>query len=434
MASWQRASLVGNWAALQSAQQTLSATLQTYKTTLAAISGLTNSSLLLPSAVSALGTVAQGAITLATNAMTDFLGQGFYVLIVYPQTLDWSGAKIRESLEGVESTISRYETAKRSGAPIDEAKLASLYEEQARLRRDLELAKTDLPLEFPYSSWVDLVARSFDDPADSRRPKFGSSAILAGAAVVIGANGVSEFATALKGLLNVFKAKALARRVDLAAAVLGLNRTPIENRTGIHQPPDWNSWTLARLFGLEKTIDTLRLTANSMTVSTSSTATKIINYISTVVAALDGANTAMKNTFDLLGALALANASAQVLYIPAVEGDRTLTVQGTSFSVPNCTYGNAGFIRMLRSATNAPTERYVAGVVILTGVAIPGLANLLGTLGVPGFSSDVSSIDMDAVLNASITSGQVTALLEQINSARSIVESNYRVMTRVLGA
>jgi hypothetical protein len=213
------------------------------------------------------------------------------------------------------------------------------------------------------------------------------------------------------------KSKRLDRFAAMGAKAIGQTAQTQRSAAFAHAKfPDWTSVNLLQLFGLEKEVQNMKKQLKSAYLGKSvvDTIQDAVNNFTSTVGALTAGINSLLSAIDALGN---ANVSAQFLYIPPVDGVTTITVAGNQYTLPKATYGNAGFIDILRSATNAPTDSFVAGFVCMVGSGIPGVATLFdGATGPEGIVQLLNG-------GGNFTVAKLEAFIQSVNAAASAHEA-----------
>lgn len=443
MATWETRSLQGNVAV------DAVANIQKVTDAVSAVSaiqaaGATIATAVIPTVASAALQVTRTAVTAGVDALLGPLGTGLYAAIVYPTKLDIQRIKVREEIAVADAEIERLrsqlsnpdfklsmatipnfesldgdtiaaETAAMQGNNTIFDRISDLISARFQLI-ELERRMEDpgFQLSYSYSDFVNSVELSFSDPLDPRRPKFGDATIVGGGVVLIYADKIADFHQALANFLTFFKKPKLARRAEAISKFLTGRKALVKStRQGIGQQPDWWSWTIARLLGIEEEIDKMRLAAYAIGGSATINE-KVATFLAEMESVITNASGAITAFSSLFSTLASADVGVAVLPIPPIDGERQVNVAGRRFTIPNATYGTEGFVRVMREATGAPTANYVAGLVILVPEAVPGLLALLGI-------SEVSSIDTQTILGKLLTEGQVDSVILLIRNTADLI-------------
>ncbi len=453
--AWKKTSLRGELTALT-----------TLSTLVASATSAWNSaSLLLTAAAAATTSAPELAAQIVTagvkegiNLAADALQVGFSTLVIYPNKLDVQRAKVKERLayyegqlemmqgqrdERVPSTnAQRIHTLEQSIAdtslaegditdtsdaevmlalyqPRDDSLTETIKRVQSLVdkltEQDRMMAVPSLQTAFPLSSFISLLQESFGDTLDPHRPQFGREAITGGVVILVSANNITDFLAGFKRLadmMNNFKLKVLATALQNQ---LTTKRSPlVVGGTGVGQFPDWQSLTLARLLGMEKTVADLKAKAIAFTAGASSPS--LTRLAATVAAAITEATALQTAAADLLNTVAGANVSVSILAIPPADGNTTFSAFGQTYTMPSATYGTDGFVNAVRSAASGTTDNYVAGIVFFCGAPIPGVANLL-----PG-SAGTSPLSPE-ILGSLSSSGAIGAVVSAVRTAVATVNT-----------
>lgn len=446
MMRWEKRELKGNVAAYAVFAESVGAACTTANTVASAIAGI---------AATAVPTIAEAAYLAAHNAAKEGvdillspLSTGLYFLMVYPKKLDWQRAKLKETIAKVDATVETLKNQRQPGAfrrgfsqgaderllgtsltQIDsdladvetelkamsnnslEETIEKLSAAQTQLMiKEYMMADEGVPTTFTYSDFLERVESSFDDPLDPRRPQLADTTVCGGAAIMVYADGLKDFYDALNAFAQFFKMPKLDRETRaISKFFAGKKRLEITKRGGMGRFPDWWSVSIARLLGVESEIEKVRKAAYNIGVD----ATIPQKYAKFLAYAGETLASSVKATTDLatlISRIANLNAGVAVLPIAPVDGDKTIKILGTSYTVPNATYGKDGFMRVLKSAPGAPTAKFVAGFVILVPSPLTGLESLL-----PGLDN-VSFLDIDT-LYSRIGSGRVDQLIALTRAA-----------------
>lgn len=420
----------------------------------------------LSAALPALATVGAEAASLAARTAVETaaaaLQFGISTCIIYPQKLDVQRAQLREKIAYFEAQLEQMQKqrpvrvesqAARQRATLeqsildtaaavagdDDDVLAALapHSQKDSLRSNIErvqslltklneqdryMAVPSLDTTFPFASFVNLLEDSFNDQFDTHRPQFDRSFITGGLVLLVSANNVAEFVRSLQALADFMRNLKLRTTADAFANTLNIRR-PEGGGAGSGQFPDWENLTLARLLGLETTITDLKAKAKAITFGAPSA--KLIRYLAMVTNAVNDTISLQTQLNNLLTTIAGANASVAVLAVPPADGERTFSAFGQSFTLPNGTYGTDGFVEAIRNAKGAPTDNFVAGVVLFTGSPLPGIANLI-----PGYSS-VSPINPELLGTLSST-GAIGAVVAAIQAAVATVNTTTGSISAVI--
>lgn len=416
--------------------------------------------------------VAREALKAATDQVLSPLGAGLYVLPVYPRNIDLQRVQLETEIGELTAILDDLRNA--AGAPsgykvslsaatkklakdmsfqyfqagvsaetreavveralADQATVASvtsaLAQRIARLKETLsQMADPGIPTSFTYGDFVDAVALSFDDPLDPRRPKFDSATVVGGGIVIVHADRIEDFMQALQRLARFFRARKMERYCAASSRVLNgdVGVRPIDT-LGIGRPPNWWSWTLARLIGIDKDVDRIRNAAYTL-LPNRTVSNKYAEYLTRTAAAVTETITAANDLATLITTLATPDVGAAVLPILPVEGTKQVTLFGETYTLPNATYGNAGFVNALRSASDPPQSRFVAGVVIYVPSPVPGLINFL--------SDDLKnapSFDVQALFNNLTSASQAQAIVGLINQAVTVCQTQLGVIKSLTNA
>lgn len=407
------------------------------------------------------------AIRAGADTIVDTMNVGLYSLLVYPRKVDVARARYTEEIAILKQRKAALEAQRaprefRRGfeegrrmalatASVDEfgfpetddidEQLSENFENNsledairqvdARIRerqRQIKfLADPGLELYFPYSSFVNLVEQSFYDTADSRRPTFSTATLVGGAVVMVSADKIYEFAKVLQSLATILRVPKLARQASMYTNFFVHRRLDTGLRAAAGAFPDWNSWTLSRALGLDKELQDIRKAAYSLGGPVLFPA-KLAANIAKVNAAMEQSLSALSEALELINQLANADVGVHVLPIPPVDGTKVINVFGQQYNVPNGTYGNEGFLRIMKETPNFPKGNYVAGLVILIPSPVPGLASII-----PGMDA-LSSFDTETLLGRIRSGGDLTQFINLVQGQATYIESQLAIIRGLTNA
>jgi hypothetical protein len=423
MAQWVSIDLRSSWEGLNTVLNQAKTATQALQVGVNAAAILAKSAgSLVPETISALSNIpVSTALGLVSTLISDFTGSGFYFLPVFPKRFDYSRAILKEQIANLEAEIQKLPPG-----PLTEDGL-DLYTKLEELRLKDAFSSSDLIFEYPYANFIQDIITSLDDEGDKSRPQLGATSLITGAILAIGATTIQDFVTAGEALLQIFRNGKIKRHVKMASRALSVAKSNTSKRQAVSTPPDWKSATLAKLFGIENAIAEIKNSLNNFT-ALDNLNVQITNYANDVSAALDESINALQQLVNIFGAIADFNASASILYIPPVDGFKTLHIAtGDSFQVPNAVHGNIGLKRLLSTTTNNPTSRYTMGVVILASAPSPILGSVFAALG-----KDPTVVDIEDILNSTLSSAQATSIITGIQSTVTGLDRQFRLLKSLM--
>lgn len=306
---------------------------------------------------------------------------------------------------------------------LDESIMAASAVLSVLRLQDRRMANPSMPVTYPFSSWLNDLEESFGDTADRNRPIISETTLTGGVVLLVSANSIAAFAEAVQSLATVLRFPKMARAATAMYSAQTYKRPLPAVRSGVGKSPDWlHNFKLSRLFGLEADIADFRRKMNSLSYAAPST--QLTRYITMASAAITDATDMAQSLIAGVTAIASASVSVHALVIPPADGTTTISFPGGStYTIPNGTYGTTGYMRALRNATNGPTGDYVAGVAFFTSFPLPGLTALI-----PGFDG-VSPIDPQVLLRAVNEPAAATIISAITNGVNTITASTGTLRT-----